>query len=733
MTKVKCTSNCEGLYYAWVECDEAHDGSVFCRAMSSVLRWRNILTLLPKKTKSDKHRVDSAHTGIVIKRIWNTYLVLPRDNRQENEFIAKWIFSPGVKQVSSTEASLTIDKDVTAMADIIALGGHGGSGSASGLWGGEVNLKKMLEKHGGKTPKDTLKYVIIATCGSMDYGLGRMWLKAFKKNNPVRGILGYAGGYKTSIAPYVMLKFVKQLAAGKTVLQAWQAANKASKLTTWSCFIHDSAKSDTVKDWKKGTLPEIDKYKSVRYYDKDTYVAGGVVVSDKPHPYEAFFYMGKDRIDDSNNDKSDYGLFPGDKGYLSIVSNKGKFVAGDRISLVFYYWRPDKKGMDLNRLLSIDFKKTKLEPKHLNALVKSKDIDGFEYEFSGSEDKELKIPFRVKSDALGAFELVPGTNKYGFFWISLKHSKESRSFNLKFSGAHLYEPRAFLWFVNTDSNQEFGNKGKKDKTWTIPAGSRFCLDVYGLQKHSSVKMTILTKAGKELKIDDIMNVPMNIKMRTGSGVYWEVSKDGSSVTLKGKYDRLIGTMKSQQDLVSAGVMQETLFLRLEYRTGGGTKLLDVRNDYFKFTKPSPSTSGQSQPAAELYYTQPETLSEFSRIAGNTGPFKFPADAEVQVIFQNLRVYLEKYVTIYNEAGAKVAFSKFFATVKSNDGELSSNKMTMSLHPKTKDFTAKILSAERLEANGVIGKKFQFKLECFTQDGNKLFSFPNHSFQPSDSA
>ena len=578
---IRCV-NKKGRYFAWVELDAVGDAIAFVRAMSSLLGWKNILHLFPRDSNNKNKRVDAVHEKIPIQQSHNAFLILPRENKEENSFIAKWLFSPGVKVTSRTAVQLTIDSDATVMADIVAIGGHGGNGV---VWVGsgaeaEVNLKDMLDHYGAKTHKSALKYLLIATCGSLDFGFGKMWLKAFNKSYPVRGILGYEGGYPANKkGRNAMWGFAKYLAKGETVLNAWRKANTDAKIEKWAALVHESALNDNMQDWIDDKLTKIETTKNVKHFGTDTYEVGGVVISTDPPPYEVFFYMGNERIDESNYDYIDYGLYPGDKGYLLIKSNRGNFVAGDTLSLLFYYWRPDKPGMNLEKLLDIDFSACHCEKEHLNANIKSKMIDGFIYKINGSEGKEFKIPYIIQKGSLRAYKQQGGTNWYGFFWISLKHSQLSAPINLKAYGAHLCALKAVVYYEDI-VNDLFIEPVKKGTLYRIRPNTHLRVQFAGLQKHDTLVVKIFTLNKKQISIDSIMTI-------SGSSD-WSLSSDKMKINIniypslpsESKIEKFEAIIKNKSNLKGEKMFGKVMYFQLQFHTPCGDKQFDIKRQLF---------------------------------------------------------------------------------------------------------------------------------------------------------
>jgi hypothetical protein len=76
--------------------------------------------------------------------------------------------------------------------------------------------------------------------------------------------------------------------------------------------------------------------------------------------FEALFHMaGGTPITEANNqqenaDKGVAALLPGQKGSLLLKANVGRFEAGEKMIVIFFYWRSEKLKVDLKRLLIFD-------------------------------------------------------------------------------------------------------------------------------------------------------------------------------------------------------------------------------------------------------------------------------------------------------------------------------------------------------------------------------------------
>jgi hypothetical protein len=149
------------------------------------------------------------------------------------------------------------------------------------------------------------------------------------------------------------------------------------------------------------------------------------VVIVEPPPFKVDFFMGSTKITAQNTNDSGVGLFPGQKGGLGITKRDGNF-AGETFTITFYYYRPDKPGMNLNALLTFD-PSPDGDLTLLNDINKEDTttfVDGLRFRVKKTGTAEVKLPFTVRPDAAKSYP-VDG-NVHGYF--NLRLSEESNPF-----------------------------------------------------------------------------------------------------------------------------------------------------------------------------------------------------------------------------------------------------------------------------------------------------------------
>jgi hypothetical protein len=439
------------LKYVWIEYGNPKDGAAFTDGLYA-LGWGNLVGELPAKNDAwGQRRVDSAHPLLPVRYRGSGLLVLP-NNRvddkdrnfpyiddpifstfrkangdttfdaeivKQNEFIAKWMFSPGLKKNSDSDVALTLGADFTEYADWATISGHGAGGTC---WGGGsgAELKSALRVPPDPAT-DRLKYVTIATCYNVMEFNAPSWLPAMRRSNPIHGFLGYGSGYPGDEPGEAFFKaFIKNLnakasakddAGTKTILDAWREAHSSAK-DIWAALIHTSSKGDTMKDWLAGKLAQPSAGGEIRWFDESNYPTGKVMV-DRTPPITVFFFMGTTKIDRTNNDRKDVGLFPGDNGVLEITNTSGSFSVGDVVTIMFYYFRPNKDGMDLPKLLKFgaSTEGTVTLKTDLNKEDGSKNVDALEFKLTTSVAK-ARIPYTVETDATKSYHKDGETHGY---------------------------------------------------------------------------------------------------------------------------------------------------------------------------------------------------------------------------------------------------------------------------------------------------------------------------------
>jgi hypothetical protein len=461
------------LTYAWIEYGDPREGAAFTDGLFS-MGWKNVARGFPVKRDSFGVRyVDSAHPLLPIRFRGSGLLILPNEkidkhghdknppvkdpifvefrnaNGEErfneeiikqNRFISQWVFCPGIKRVSDTESRLTVDADITDYVDLAAISGHGAAGL---VWGGGESARVAEALFFPLTPaSDRLKYVVIASCFNVAKFAADAWLPALRRNNPVHGILGFGTGYPgDEVGQSIFRNFTNNLKAGggsqNTILKAWREAHAGAHSKIWAALMHvSSAKNDTMSKWLAGKIETPSKDGEVRWYSEENYPDGEIFIAPDPDPAVNFF-MGATKITSRNTADPKIGLFPGQKGSLTIVTKPPAFAVGDVLKIVFFYYRDDKPGMDLNKLLTFD----PAENADVTLLTDENKrdtttfVDGLQVVVKAPGLLEIKLPFTVRPDAAKNFP-NDGT-VHGYFNLLLNDKSH-------FLGQRFYREGAWL-------------------------------------------------------------------------------------------------------------------------------------------------------------------------------------------------------------------------------------------------------------------------------------------------
>lgn len=442
------------LRYAWIEFGHSADG-IALDAKLKDLGWRNLLLDLPlKKDRLGAGRRASVdHPMLPIRFKGNALLCLPNDKvdgrdawvnevlyadhraahgdadfvkalRAQNEFLGRFVVNPGVRRASASDASLTDGTDATDFADLVAISGHGSGGT---IWGGNegVDLRGAVARAGPRHAS-RLKYVLIPTCYNLSEHNGTAWLPLLHNPTPIHGVLGYSGSYPGgNTGGLVFGEFGERLKKrGTTVLQAFRGANKRYGIADrWGAVMHEASLGDTMADWLAGTLKAPPPDGKVVWLNEANVDAGGEEVKDAPLPFVATHVMDDGReITPTNGNDIDVGLFPGKTGVLEVKRASGSFRTGDVVVLTFYYYRPNKDGMDLPKLLVFEPSaecRWELLTDH-NKLDRTTHEDALRLEVTRDAPR-LRLPYRVHPLATDTYHR-DGDDAHGMFWCQIDPS-----------------------------------------------------------------------------------------------------------------------------------------------------------------------------------------------------------------------------------------------------------------------------------------------------------------------
>jgi hypothetical protein len=209
-----------------------------------------------------------------------------------NRFIQDFVFSPRCTPGAAAGQSLGSGPRV---ADLVYVSSHGvRTGDMFGTASDdidEVDPFFILARSAAQSKTfDGVKWLILSNCNTLVKETHNDWLKLMSLNTPFRGILGYHG---TSVAADASsgadVSFVKALQAGKSLRDAWRAANTRWGMTDrWVVVCHDEAKDDNIQDWNDGKLaPVAFSPAKISLFDESN--LGGVSVTATTDPFTLFW------------------------------------------------------------------------------------------------------------------------------------------------------------------------------------------------------------------------------------------------------------------------------------------------------------------------------------------------------------------------------------------------------------------------------------------------------------
>ena len=399
------------LRFAWLEYQDTSDGVAFHRAMTGY-GWRNLFEDL-EFTPSPAGRLDRGHPDLQIHyspgRRPDERGLLAVPGKGHDVFLEDWLLNPGVDDQSRLTFSSTKFVD---QADLVAVSGHGVSGTVSGDASGQTEklfVTTLIKKRQNVDVTGRLKYLLIPACNNLEFGTtAQLWLPAFRKAQPIHGVLGYVDKYNGgSDGELVMMRFATFLHERKprrTILEAWKEANAGRP---WGAILLASAVQDTVFKWAAdGGLTTPSSRDLVLHFDGKHFPKGRPLSEESPD-YEGFFVMedgttnGK-IIHAGNHEDPAVGLFSGQRGHLLLKRNDGStFGKGEIMTVLFAKYRLTRREMSLNALLKFDGDRFPGDPRRDLRLSLLTDGNPFKENEEGKRARTLKV------DALN-YMLPPG-------------------------------------------------------------------------------------------------------------------------------------------------------------------------------------------------------------------------------------------------------------------------------------------------------------------------------------
>lgn len=585
------------LRFAWIEYDSIHDGIAFHKEFTCRLGWGNLVSELPDSDHG-KRKLDSAHPNLKIVRKSGALLILPGKEQAESDFIEEWSFSPGIKVSPDGTAELTTGPDSTDFAELMIIGGHGGVGTVFSFSGGSVDLSGYLRKRKDNWSQEDVRidYLILATCTNVASFNAVSWLPAFLSPHPIRGILGFADEYKgRGDGSQVMVTFGENLKSGKTVLDSWKEANETVGWDNyWGALIHKNAREDTLKNWLAGQLSPVNKSDEIRHYENSTYSQNGLPVVLSDPDYETTFYMitsaddpacQKEEIaitiDNNYIRNTQVGFFQGEEGFLLLRAKNKKFQSGEKIRVVFFYWRPGKNGMDLHRLLQFDPSVLpRMKFMHLNehpAVRKDLD-DGFEYAISEGEEWEIMLPYVVIGDTeYYKADTLPEVHEetHGYFWIAIYPPDSNEIICRYVQGAFLRKSKILdLEYFDSELDPRPADP-ENPEVFQLVAGSDITFYLTGFPE-SELEISVWSRDGSQIQFNTLMSTERN------PPDLFSLSSDQKVISLRRNRNSFDGTIHTLDILKKNGVEEKEFFLSVEYHGRQGRAVWEGKEKRFAF-------------------------------------------------------------------------------------------------------------------------------------------------------
>ncbi len=372
-----------------------------------------------------------------------------------HNFLGRWLLNPGVKRTSATDGVLTFDSDFTEQADLVAVSGHGGGGAVFGDALGAFaafELAKLMVSNVNVATSGRVKYLLVPSCTNLKEDNSTSWLPLLRKDNPFHGIFGYVDSYPGDEVGALIHRRFGELIQGNPdipLLDAWKQANGSSP---WGALmLESSAKNDTMRKWvTEAGLPDPAGGEKVLHFDARH--PGGKAPQES-FDFEATFHLANGTaITATNNRQQDAdqriaGFFPGQRGSLELTAPRGRFDDGDKMVVIFFYWRSTKLKVDLPQFLTFDPVPGKLRflaDQNKDSPNPPNRIDALEFTFGRGESSGVTLQYTVNAQAAS----MPGLSSdgasattMGRFHVALIPNRSLGNFNDRIE---MYTRGAFL-------------------------------------------------------------------------------------------------------------------------------------------------------------------------------------------------------------------------------------------------------------------------------------------------
>jgi hypothetical protein len=303
-----------------------------------------------------------------------------------NTFIQGFILKPSCDPAASSLGS------GTRLADLVYVSSHGvRTGDMFGTASDKIDevdpffILAKAAATGGKF--SGVKWLILSNCNTLVKETHNDWLTLMTASTSFRGILGYHG---TSVpadpSSGADVTFVNQLAAGKSIKDAWRQANiNWGMADRWVVVCHDAAKDDTIAQWNSGTLSAVPFTPApvIKLFDENN--LSGVAVTRSSDPFQVFWSLlasgTTTKITPANRYDKGNKIKPGSTVSITVASTPAvaSFAAGTVIDVTLIFVREDYgEPIDVGRMFTITTK-TGIDPAvttaHRNTLRSDKGAD----------------------------------------------------------------------------------------------------------------------------------------------------------------------------------------------------------------------------------------------------------------------------------------------------------------------------------------------------------------------
>jgi hypothetical protein len=383
------------LFYVTIDGTRAIDSLAIGQLWQS-FGWKNLLTGMTAPAADPRRRTDAAHPKLPIRFMTETQqlnkgntfadvVIMPegRDGsgidagnwpdvtnksgnvtqiNAANRFIQGFILAPTCDPAASSLGT------GSRVADLVYVSSHGvRTGDMFGEASNDIDevdpffiLAMAAATPGAKFTG--VKWLILSNCNTLVTETHNDWLTLMTASTSFRGILGYHG---TSVAADESsgadVSFVNHLKQGKSIKDAWRAANtRWGMKDEWVVVCHDAAKADTIAQWNAGTLPAVPFTPApvIKLFDEAN--LSGVAVTRTSDPFAVFWSKTVSgtttKIAPANRYTKGNKIKASDAVSITVASapKAATFAVGTIIEVTLIFVREDyPSAIDINQMFTI--------------------------------------------------------------------------------------------------------------------------------------------------------------------------------------------------------------------------------------------------------------------------------------------------------------------------------------------------------------------------------------------